>query len=194
MKKIVIQFLLILLLIITSYFFYVKYFKEIKKEDYSKNLDIDTDNIIVNTDQNILKNIEYNAKDLKGREYKIKSKFSKLDLKKPDIVNMEIVDAEISLIGGNKIYISSKKAKYDSITQKTNFYEDVHLNYLEHDIYSDNLDIDYDINILEAYNNLTYKNPETIMNADKLKIDLSTKNSKIFNFDNSNVKIKILKK
>ena len=42
---------------------------------------------------------------------------------------------------------------------------------------------------LEAYNNLVYRNSEIDLKADKVELDLLTKNSKIFMFDNSKVKI-----
>ena len=44
--------------------------------------------------------------------------------------------------------------------------------------------------MLEAYNDLTYKNSDIIMIADKVEIDLLNKNSKIFNFNEDKVQIK----
>ena len=41
------------------------------------------------------------------------------------------------------------------------------------------------------FNEIIYTNIDTILNADRLEIDLITKNSKIF-MDNKNEKIKIL--
>ena len=45
-------------------------------------------------------------------------------------------------------------------------------------------------NLIEAFDDLTYKNSDIIMLADKIEIDLLTKKSKIYNFNNSNVIIK----
>ena len=42
---------------------------------------------------------------------------------------------------------------------------------------------------LEAYNNLVYRNSDINLIADKVELDLLTKNTKIFMFDNSKVKI-----
>ena len=44
--------------------------------------------------------------------------------------------------------------------------------------------------MIEAFDDLTYKNSDIIMLADKIEIDLLTKKSKIYNFNNSNVIIK----
>ena len=43
------------------------------------------------------------------------------------------------------------------------------------------------------YNNIVYNKPGTKLNADRLEIDLITKNSKIF-MDNKTEKIKIINK
>ena len=64
------------------------------------------------------------------------------------------------------------------------------MNFLEHDIFCNNLNIFFKNNLLEAYNDLTYKNLDIIMMADKIEIDLLTKNSKIFNLDEGKVEIK----
>ena len=64
------------------------------------------------------------------------------------------------------------------------------LRLLENDIFCDNLNILFKDNLLEAYNDLIYKNLDIILRADKIEIDLLTKNSKIFNFDENKVEIK----
>ena len=53
-----------------------------------------------------------------------------------------------------------------------------------------NLNIFFDKNLIEAFNNLNYKNLDIIMLADKIEIDLLTKNSKIYNFKDNKVIIK----
>ena len=60
---------------------------------------------------------------------------------------------------------------------------------MENEIFCNNLNIFFKNNLLEAYNDLTYKNSDIIMIADKIEIDLLNKNSKIFNF-NEDKKIK----
>ena len=63
------------------------------------------------------------------------------------------------------------------------------LDYLNHRINSDNIDIFFTESKLEAYNNLVYRNSDINLIADKVELDLLTKNTKIFMFDNSKVKI-----
>ena len=64
------------------------------------------------------------------------------------------------------------------------------MNFLEHNIVCENLNIFFNKNLIEAFNNLNYKNLDIIMLADKIEIDLLTKNSKIYNFNDNNVIIK----
>ena len=72
----------------------------------------------------------------------------------------------------------------------TKFYNEIKLNFLEHDIFCDNLNIFFKENLIEAFNNLNYKNLDIIMIADKIEIDLLTNNSKIYNFNENSVIIK----
>ena len=90
---------------------------------------------------------------------------------------------------GNIIFLDSKNAIYNTVNNDTKFYNDVELRYLDHKINSNNLDISFQNNKLEAYNNLVYRNLDVNLIADKAEMDLLTQNSKIYMFDNSQVKI-----
>ena len=103
---------------------------------------------------------------------------------------MTNVEAKIILLDGSIIYIESLNAEYDSSNYDTKFIKNVKLNFLNHNIFCQNLNIFFQKNLIEAFNDLTYKNLDIIMLADKVEIDLLTKKSKIYNFDKSNVIIK----
>ena len=96
---------------------------------------------------------------------------------------MNKVTANIKLDDGNLVTITSDFADYNSITYETKFNSNVVSEYLEHKIFSELLIIDFNKNILEATNKITYTIPNTIMKDDKLKVDLLTKDIKISNFD-----------
>ena len=81
------------------------------------------------------------------------------------------------------------KARYNTLNSNTNFFDDVELKFLNHRVNSNNIDVFFTDSKLEAYNNLVYRNSEIDLKADKVELDLLTKNSKIFMFDNSKVKI-----
>ena len=64
------------------------------------------------------------------------------------------------------------------------------MTYDEHIIRSQNLDLFFEKQIAQAMNNLVYENNTSRLRADKIEIDLITKNSKIFMY-NKKKKIKI---
>ena len=64
------------------------------------------------------------------------------------------------------------------------------MKFLENHIFFENLNIFFNKNLIEAFNDLNYKNSDIIMLADKIEIDLLTKNSKIYNFNDNNIIIK----
>ena len=63
--------------------------------------------------------------------------------------------------------------------------------YNDHFISSDKLDLIFEKNLATISNNIIYKNLNTKLQADKVEIDLITKNSKIFMNDKTK-KIKIM--
>ena len=71
------------------------------------------------------------------------------------------------------------------------FFEDVELTHLIHKATSENLDISFNNNKAAMYKNIVYNKPGTQLTADRLEIDLITKNTKIF-MDNKSEKIKII--
>ena len=183
-KKIFIQFLLALSVFLIFFSIYLIYFKNISEIE-TPNLTQENEN-----QENILVNITYESIDSSGRKYIIKAESGMLDGEKPDLINMINVKAKIILLDNSVIYISSLKAEYNTVNYDTKFQRDIKLNFLENDIFCDNLNILFKDNLLEAYNDLIYKNLDIILRADKIEIDLLTKNSKIFNFDENKVEIK----
>ena len=104
---------------------------------------------------------------------------------------MTNVTALIYLKNSSPIKIVSKYANYNKINHETNFFENVKMTHLIHKATSENLDISFSDNKASMYNNIIYKKPGTQLNADRLEIDLITKNTKIF-MDNKSEKIKII--
>ena len=183
-KKIFIQLLLILVIFLIFFVIYQNYFKNVSDMEV---LEIGEQN----TDQkDILVNITYESIDASGRKYIINAKSGKFDKQEPNLIYMLNVNAKIILLDGSIIYIKSLEAEYNNLNYDTKFYKNIELNFLEHDIFCNNLNIFFKNNLLEAYNDLTYKNLDIIMMADKIEIDLLTKNSRIFNLDESKVKIR----
>ena len=188
LKKILIQIFLITVIIIISILFYLKY---IDKGDQTNKVDEMKDEIVglENTKGNLINDISYKSQDFEGRKYLIKSQKGIVSKDNPNIIEMEMVNAKITLIDGTSITIVSDYAVYDNVNFDTKFSKNIEVKHLEHIIKSDDLVLSFERNELEAFNNLTYENLDLIMFADKILFDFKSKNTKIFNFDNSNVKV-----
>ena len=168
------------------------------KNSNNKNLNIvnnesETLNKSEETNTNIIKNIEYFSQDEKNNTYKINSEYGKIDPNKPNLILMENVSAEIVLGDSKPISIYSNFALYDNINYDTNFYESVKLVHVFHKITSERIDLAFKDNLVFISDNVMYKNLDTKLLADEIRIDLLTKDIKIF-MNEKNKKIKIEKK
>tara|TARA_B100000795_G_C22695852_1_gene397549 strand:+ start:278 stop:865 length:588 start_codon:yes stop_codon:yes gene_type:complete len=189
-KKTLIQFSLFLTIFVTCIIFYRSFFidsgvelKAVKKNEMQSK-------ILVEKGTNQINNMTYNSKYLDDNQYIVNAEFAEFNKDNPDVMLLTNVKGEIFFKDSGVIEISSKKAIYNSESYNTNFYQNVLVTFNDHQINSDNFDLFFDKKIGTAYNNIIYKNLNTILQADKIDIDLITKDSKIYMLDNSK-KIKI---
>jgi hypothetical protein len=186
-KKTLLQLFLFLIIIIISLVFFKTYFTQ-------KNLKISTDikkNTLIQKKSNLIHNIEYISKDQMGNTYVIKSELAEIDESNPELILLKNVVAIIDLNNSTPIKVYSDNAIYNNINYDTNFYSNVVLTYAEHKITSENLDLIFNKNLATITNNITYKNLNAMLEADKIEIDLITKNSKI-SMNNKSDKINII--
>ena len=167
-----------------------KLIKEENKHDKSlQNSSIDNNN----STSNVLKNMVFENFDNRGNRYEIyadTSEFKDLNSKK---IFMKGVRAKINLDNMNFITISSEEAIFDNESLTTNFSKNVILDYLNHNIKGESLELLFDKNLITMKDQIIYKNIDTELVADQIIIDLITKDSKIF-MNDKNRKIKILNK
>ena len=183
-SKSLIQILLIILVIIISAVLYIKYFHQESLKITDKKTEILDDPI-----GNTIKDIEYKSEDEKGNIYIIRSKYGEFKNNDNNVIFMTKVTAILQFSDGTSINLVSANAKYNIADNDTNFFNNVNLNYLNHNVVADNIDIFFKDSKLEAYNNLVYRNLDLNLIADKVEVDLITKNSKIFMFNDKKVKI-----
>ena len=186
-KKILVQIALFLSLIIIIFLFYYKYFFLKKEESNIANLN--QNNKIVQSENNLIKNLEYLSTDKKGNKYLITAEYGQIDSPQSGIILMTNVKAKIDYLKKDTIYLTSDYAVYNTINLDTDFNKNVIIHYTEHEITSENVDLSLKENLVSAYNNVVYKNSMNQLFADKLEIDLLTKDSKIFMYKNKKVKI-----
>jgi len=146
---------------------------------------IDKKEILNKRESNLIYNIEYISEFKDGNFYIISSKYGELDYNKPELIKMKKVTAIINLNNSNPITIFADNATYDNVNYNTSFYGNVIMSYNEHSTNSDNLDLLFKKNLATLSNNIIYKNLNTKLKADKMEINLITKNSKIFMNNNS---------
>ena len=188
-NKTLFQVFLILLVLFLIIFFYFNYFYKKDSRLVSNQNEIINNNNLKLNDGSTIKEILYESYDNKGNKFVIKSESGSFDEKKKNEIYMVDVEAKIILVNGDFIMLLSDNAKYNSINSNTKFINNVKLAYLNHRVSSDNIDVIFTKSKLEAYNNLIYKNSDIDLSADKVELDLLTRNTKIFMFDNSKVKI-----
>ena len=199
-KKISIQLILLSLVFFSIFFVYRSYFKiednvKINQSDIVQNKSSDDinnnkSNFDIDSENNLIKNLSYFSKDNLGNEYIIESKYSELNLDNVDIISMENVSAKIIMVNSDPIYITSNFAKYNNENYETTFTDNVLIVYLDNKIRCEKFYISIENNFANVTDRVIYENSKGKLIADTIKIDLITKNSKIFmNYKNKKVMV-----
>ena len=193
-KKVLIQLFLFLIILVTCLFFYRIFFKNSDIELSNTKENQQNDKVLLDGGNNQINEIIYKSNYSENNKYTVSAEFGELQQDNPDLMLLTNVKAVIILNDSDTIEISSNKANYNSLSYDTNFYQNVLVTFDNHQIYSDNFDLFFDKKISTIYNNVIYKNFNTTLRADKIDIDLLTKDSKIYMLNKSKkVKIKNLK-
>ena len=191
MKKIL-QLLLFSLLITLSVFFYTYYLKE--NEQSVKNKKKIENEILVQNQNNLIKNLSYEVKFDNNTEYKITSELSELVYENDtEIVKMQKVSAEFVDRGKLPLIIKSENANYNNMNYNTNFYDNVTITYDNNIINSNKLDLNFTENIVNIYDNVVYESLNGLVKTDNIKIDLITRKVNIF-MNDTKKKVKLISK
>ena len=180
-------FIFIIILAVSFFFIYSNYFQ---KEKNNQNINLEAEEEI-STNSNIIKDIKYASKDLKGNEYIILADEGEIDLDNSDIIFLKNVKAFINLIEKNEtITVVSDFGKYNTINYDTIFSQNVKIQYQDNTIIGDYLDFSRKKNLLIISKNVVYTNPTNILKADVVELDTITNDTKIF-MHNSKDKVNI---
>jgi ethanolamine utilization protein EutQ (cupin superfamily) len=181
--------LIIYLAIFISIISFISYFKYSKEKNVLK-----VDKVLSEEDSyksNIMENVSYSSKDAKGNEYIVNASQGEIDYDKPNVIYLTDVKAFIKLTNSNNVTITSDYGRYNSNNFDTIFSKNVIINYLENKITGEYLDFSMQRNSMIISRNVIYTNLENILKADVIEIDITTKDTKIFMFqDNKKVNIK----
>ncbi len=181
-KKNVIIFFLFILIITFLTFLYLYYFKENKQITEPKT---ETNEEIVYS-SNIINDVYYTTVDADGNEYIIRASLGEIDYNKPNIIYLTKVDALIKLNDSNHITITSDYGKYNSDNFDTIFSKNVIVNYLENKIEGEYLDFSLNRNSMTMSKQVVYTNLDNILKADVVEMNIKTKDTKIFMYEDKN--------
>ena len=181
-KKTIIQAFLILIIFLISLSFYLKYFKKNLKNSSENKIDkrVSTNNKL----SNYIDGINYTSFDAKGNKYQITAKQAEIDYDKPDVMFLENIIAYIFLKESETIKITSDFGKYNSKNYDTIFSKNVIIIYPGHKITGEYLDFSFLNNLGTISTNVIYVGNKTRLIADRIEINITTKDTKIFMNDN----------
>ena len=182
-KKIALQVLMFVLIFLISLTVYFKYFKKnskilvedvlIKKIDTNKN-----------TSANYIDDINYTSIDAKGNKYLITARQGEIDMENPDVMFLENVIAYIYIKDSDTMKVTSDFGKYNSKNYDTIFSKNVIVVYPGHKITSEYLDFSFLRNLGTISVDVIYVGNKTKLFADRLEMNITTKDTKIFMNDN----------
>ena len=137
---------------------------------------------------NIVKDIEYLTTDKNGNKYKILATSGRTNSDDKNILDLDNVRGIITSNVRSAVNIVSDFAEYNSSNLQSNFYQNVVVNYEDKEITCDYLDVDMQTNIAIAYNNVVVRDPQSIMRAGKIILNIETK---VININPDNKKNKV---
>lgn len=188
--KIIIQIIFIIIFFTIVFLFYYKYFSSNNVSTNLQNNNPDSESL--QKENSLIRDMTYQTTDINGNKYYIFSEYGEMDITNSEIIIMTNVSAKIEIFNKDTIHINSLSARYNTSNYETNFNKEVKLKYLDHKIFSNNMDLSFQKKFAWLYENVNYKSLDYELFADKIEIDLITKNSKIF--EKNTKKVKIIKK
>ena len=182
---------IVLFIILISGILFLTYKKNFQKKEVIK-----IDKIIeneANYNSNIIKDVSYSSKDSKGNEYQINAEEGEIDYNNSNIIFLKNLKALIKLENGELVNITSNYGKYNTNNFDTIFSKNVIIKYLENKITGEYLDFSLKRNSMIISKNLVYTNSDNVLKADVVEINIKTKDTKIFMYEN-NKKVNIKSK
>ena len=201
-KKIILSFIVVLFLIILNHFF----FKNLDKDQLSNsnnNLDIKIGKVKLEEkieekleeksySSNTIENVKYSSSDPEGNEYAIIASEGEIDIKNSQTIFLKNVKATIKLKNSDIITISSGFAKYNAANLDTIFTESVIIENLQNKIIGEYLDFSMLRKTIIISKDVVFNNNSNILKTDVIEIDIDTKNTKFYMYEN-NKKVSIVK-
>lgn len=178
MKKII-QIFLICFVVLSSIIFSKKYFS--KKNKPIAVTVMKDEKLEQPSENNIIKNLKYEINLNQKKNYIITSELSEIiNFDNSELVKMKTVNAQIIDEKKIPILITSDDAEYNNTNYNTKFRNNVLIQYMNNEIYSDNLDLDINNNFIIIFGNVRYIGENGTVKSDIIKVNLITKEIDIY--------------
>ena len=178
-KKTGLQAIMVFVIILISLWFYLKYFTENLK-DVKKNLAIEKVDENQNSTSTYINDINYISTDVRGNKYQITAKLAEIKIENPDLMFLSDVVAFVFIKDKDTVKITSNFGKYNTNNYDTIFSENVIVIYPGHKVTGEYLDFSFLTNLGVFTTNVIYTGEKTNLFADKMEMNLTTKDTKIF--------------
>ncbi len=189
-RKIILSTSLLIFFFTILIFFYTKSSNDknlIEKEKVVKL--VENENIEILNEKieslNIIEDVSYSAKDVRGNEYFLKAREGTIDQNESNFIFLKSVKAIIDLKDYKLIEISSDFGKYDINNYDTIFSKNVIITYLDNIITGDYLDFSWDKNLMLVSRDVILKNNKNSLQADVIEMDIEKRDIKIFMYEDS---------
>jgi len=183
-KKTLLQIFIIFLIILICVLFYLKYFNKsseyVEENSASGKIDINQSNSSTYID-----NINYTSSDADDNKFQITAERAEIKSESPDLMFLKNVTAYIFIKDSDTIKITSNFGKYNSKNYDTNFSKNVIIVYPGHKITGEYLVLSFLNNLGTISENVIYAGNKTNLFADKIEINIITKDTKIFMNNNT---------
>jgi len=173
------QVVMVLITIIISLWFYLKYFTK-NFEDVKETLVMEKIDKNQDSTSTYINDINYVSTDARGNKYQITAKLAEIKIENPDLMFLSDVIAFVFIKDKDTVKITSDFGKYNSKNYDTIFSKNVIVVYPGHKITGEYLDFSFLNNLGVFTTNVIYSGEKTNLFADKIEMNLTTKDTKIF--------------
>ena len=191
-RKIIISIIIFFLIFLIYLLFLGSNNKKTEQTEQTEQTESNTSKDI-SYSSNIIKDVYYSSKDVRGNEYIIKASLGEIDYNNSNIIYLTNVNGYIKLANSNDISITSDYGKYNTENFDTIFSKNVIIDYLENNILGEYLDFSIKRSSMIMSREVIYSNLNNILKADVIEINIDSKDTKIYMFQN-NEKVNIKSK